>query len=115
MQSIAETVDAYIAETEPGRREPLERFVSILRARLPDWDEGMRWGMASWTKGDFHFAVANQKGYLALYGCGPVLEAHKAELKGVDCGKGCARFKRPDKIDFEAVDRLVAAAVAAKT
>ena len=104
----------HVAEAEPGRREPLQRFVDILRARLPDWNEEMRWGMAAWTKGDFHFAVANQKGYLALYGCGPVLDAHRAELKGADCGKGCVRFKKPDQIDFGMVDRLVAAAVAAK-
>jgi hypothetical protein len=33
---------------------------------------------------------------------------HAEALKGVDAGKSCLRFRRPEQIDLDLVDRLLA-------
>ena len=38
-------------------------------------------------------AFANQKGYIAFYAGQAAIQAHKKELAGIDCGKGCIRYK----------------------
>jgi hypothetical protein len=35
------------------------------------------------------------------------VDAHRAALSGCNVGKGCIRFKNPEKIDFEVVKSLL--------
>ena len=109
MQSKAATVDAYIAEAEAGRRPALERMRALGRARFPDYDEEMRWGMAAYTRGEaYAVAFANQKQYLALYVGKAALDANARALGKLDCGKGCVRFRDTSAIDFQLVENLLA-------
>jgi hypothetical protein len=36
-----------------------------------------------------------------------VLDAHRRDLAGLDLGKGCIRYRRPDQIDWDVVARLL--------
>jgi hypothetical protein len=36
-----------------------------------------------------------------------VLDEFRGALSGASIGKGCIRFTKPDKIDFEVLDRLL--------
>ena len=49
MQSKAATVDEYLAELPPERREAIAAVRAKVLARLPEgYDEGMLYGMVSW-------------------------------------------------------------------
>ena len=108
VQSKAATVDAYIAEAPPDRAPYLRRLREITLKIMPDAVEEMRYGMPSyWRGGRGEFAFASQKQYISLY-VKPGVHAMNAEaLAGLDTGKGCIRFRRPDRIDFALVEKLL--------
>ena len=63
-------------------------------------------------------ALAAQKRHLSLYVCAVVdgeylAEARAGELGKVSCGKSCIRFTSLDRLDTDALSRLVRDAVAA--
>src|SRR3569832_1189690 len=108
MQSKATTVDAYIAEADATRRPALERLRALCRERLPGRLEGMKWGMAAYSRGEACVAFANQKQYLALYGLrGAATRLATAERMGGDQGKGCFRYRKPDQIDNQQQSALL--------
>jgi hypothetical protein len=54
------------------------------------------------------FAFASQKQYISLYVVRTdVRDAHAEQLKGHNMGKGCLRFRNPDKIDFDLVQSML--------
>ena len=111
MQSKAATVDAYIAEAPGERRAALEQVRALCLRELPDHQEAMRWGMPAYSRdGEAEFAFASQKQYLALYLMKTeVARDHAAELAGLDMGKGCVRYRKPDAIDFDLWAKLLRA------
>ncbi|HEY2068928.1 MAG TPA: DUF1801 domain-containing protein [Rhizomicrobium sp.] len=107
VQSKAATVDAYIKEADAKRKPALTRMRKIAREVLADCDEVMDYGMATYKRdGEMVTAFANQKGYLAFYAGIGAMGRHKKELAGIDCGKGCIRYKKIDQIDFDVVRSL---------
>jgi len=53
------------------------------------------------------FAFNSQVQYVSLY-VPPEVHAMNAEaLKGLDAGKSCIRFRKPETIDFELLDKLL--------
>lgn len=109
MQSTAASVDAYIAEAPPERQEVLQRLRSLCLEHLPDHSEGIQYGMPGYRRdGTVEVAFASQKNYLSLYILKhDVLDAHRAELAGASVGKGCIRYTKPAKIDWDLVRRLL--------
>jgi uncharacterized protein YdhG (YjbR/CyaY superfamily) len=109
MQSTAATVDAYIAEAPHERQEALRRLRDLCRAHLPGYTEAMQYGMPGYSRnGAVEVGFASQKNYIALYLLKQeVLDAHRHELAGIILGKGCIRYSRPAKIDFDLVQRML--------
>ena len=108
VQSKATSVDDYIAEAPPERREALARVREIARRELPGCEERMMYGMPAYVLADGSgFAFASQKQYIALYVASAVRARHAGALKGVDCGKSCIRFRKPADIDFTVVEALL--------
>ena len=107
VQSKAKSVAEYLKEADAARRPALAQFRKIAREVLSDCDEVMDYGMAAYRRGgELVTAFANQKGYIAFYAGQTAIAAHKAALKGIDCGKGCIRYKNIAKIDFAVVRSL---------
>lgn len=113
MQSKAKDVDAYIAEAEPRRRLALARLRDVCREVLAGYTEQMAYGMPAYARnGANEVAFASQKQYVALYVAkAGVMSTHAGELAGIDHGKGCIRFRKPEHIDFALVRRLLEATV----
>ena len=109
MQSSATTVDAYLAEVPPARRAALGRLRDVCRRLFADADEVVEYGMPAYRiDGVVRVAFASQKQYVALYGLGAdVVERHRARLAGVETGKSCIKFRKPDAIDFALVETLL--------
>jgi len=107
MKSSASTVPAYLKEADAARRPALTKFRKLARELLPDCDEVVDYGMAVYKReGSMITAFANQKGYIAFYAGQRAIADHKKDLAGIDCGKGCIRYKNIAKIDFAVVESL---------
>lgn len=103
VQSTAATVDQWMEEVDPDRREPLARLRGLCREVLADHAEGMEYGMPGYRKGEFLTSFNSQKNYIAFYAGQAAIQKFADQLKGIDCGKGCIRYKKIDRIDFDVV------------
>ncbi|MET8825324.1 DUF1801 domain-containing protein [Streptomyces sp. NPDC004610] len=118
VRSTAETVDAYLDgldEARDDRRAALTRLRALCRAELTGFREVMAYGMPAYERdGVAEIAFAAQRQYLSLYLMRPdVRDAFAERLAGQDMGKGCLRFRRPERIDYDLVRDLLRATAAA--
>lgn len=107
--SRAATVDDWLQTVEPARAPFLARVRASALANLPGYAESMRYGMPTYTRGeqDLAFAFNSQKQYVSLYVSPQVHALHAEALKGVDAGKSCIRYRKPDQIDFDLLDKML--------
>jgi uncharacterized protein YdhG (YjbR/CyaY superfamily) len=111
VQSAAPTVDAWLAEVDPARRPVLEQVRASALRNLPGLTETMRYGMPTYArdaKTDPAFAFNSQKQYISLYVSPRVHALHAEAMKGLDAGKSCIRFRKPEKIDMALLDAMLA-------
>lgn len=108
MQSKAADVDSYIAEAPSERQAALRRVRELCRREMPEHEEVMAYGMPTYARGGrAEFAFASQKQHLSLYLMKEAVAQHAAALEGLDMGKGCIRYRKPDAIDFDLLARLL--------
>ncbi|MFJ2030695.1 iron chaperone [Streptosporangium sp. NPDC087985] len=114
VQSNAEDVDGYLAEVPDERREALTGLRELCRTELKGFTEVMAYGMPSYQRdGIVEIAFASQKQYISFYLVrSDVRAAFEERLAGQDMGKGCLRFRKPEKVDFDLVRDLLAATAA---
>ncbi|MEU0281613.1 iron chaperone [Streptomyces sp. NPDC088147] len=114
VQSQADDVDGYLAEVPEERKEALTRLRALCRAELRGFTEVMAYGMPAYERnGTGEIAFASQKQYISFYVLrGDVRESFAGRLAGHDMGKGCLRFRRPERIDFELLRDLLRATAA---
>ncbi len=109
MQSNAKDVTAYLKLAPEERRAALDRLRKLCKASLKGYEESMAYGMPCYSrKGIVEVAFASQRQYISLYILRKeVLDAHRERLKGSSLGKGCIRYTRPEKIDFDVVKDML--------
>ncbi len=115
MQSDAPNIDAYIAEAPEDRRENLTRLAAMCREILQGYEEGMYYRLPGFRKnGQLEVAFASQKNYISLY-ClkESIMQSHAELLEGLSVGKGCIRYSKPSKMDFNVIRQLLIANVEA--
>jgi uncharacterized protein YdhG (YjbR/CyaY superfamily) len=114
MQSKAKSVAAYLKEVPADRRPTLDRLRRACLSTLRGYEEGMDYGMPSYRRGGVvEIAFASQKNYISLYILKTdVMKRNKAALKGLDFGKACIKYSKPEKLDFAVVQQLLADTVA---
>ena len=111
MQSRAKTVPAYLEEVPGERRAVMRKLRALIRKAAPRAAESMRYGMPTYELGGELFcAFASQKGYLALYLCDTqVVARFRSELGTTNCGKGCIRYRNPEILPLDVIERLLRA------
>ena len=130
VSSKAKTVEAYLTELPPERREAVEKLREVILANLPDgYQESMNWGMISYEIPLERYpdtynkqplalaALASQKNYISLYLMNVYgdpatekwfTERYKASGKKLDMGKSCVRFKKLDDLPLDLVGEVIA-------
>ena len=134
MQSKASTVDQYLAELTPERREAVSQMRDVIRAHLqPGFEEGMQYGMLGYyvphslyppgyhcdPKQPLPFVhLASQKNHLSLYlMCQYAIDAEgswfrqrwaESGKKKLDMGKSCVRFKKVDDLALDLIGEAIA-------
>lgn len=133
MQSKAKTVEEYLQEVQPERRESFARLRETILANLPEgFEEQMSYGMIGYVvphsiyPPGYHCApekplpfanIASQKHYIAFYHLGIyanpelmnwfVQEYPKHSPAKLHMGKSCVRFKKPEHIPFNLIGELM--------
>jgi uncharacterized protein YdhG (YjbR/CyaY superfamily) len=110
MQSEAKTVDEYLNEVPEDRKEALVTLRKLCVEILQGYEESMVYHMPSYKKegGEVAVAFASQKNYISLYILKEdVMNQHREALVGLNLGKGCIRYRKPEQIDFEIVKNLL--------
>jgi Domain of unknown function (DU1801) len=130
VSSAANTIDAYLAELPPERRDVVSAVRDTVNARMPSgYREAMSYGMIGWAiplerypdtyNGQplCYVALAAQKNAYSLYLMGvysdsaqerALRDAAAAQGTTLDMGKCCVRFKRIDQIPLKAIGDLIA-------
>ena len=106
MKRDATSPESYRNDVDGELAEMLESIRSVIFEAGTDVDEIIEYGMLGYP------GIANlaaQKNYISLYVKPAVLDDFRDRFDGVDCGKSCLRFKRPDHIDKELLAELVQA------
>jgi uncharacterized protein YdhG (YjbR/CyaY superfamily) len=115
MQSSAKTVSAYLKEAPEARRAVLKQLRDLCRATLTGFKESMDYGAPCYSRnGVVEVGFASQKHFVGLYILRTdVMNAHRYLLNvpGITLGKGCIRYSKPEKIDFNVVERMLKATV----
>ncbi len=115
MKSKATTVEEYLAEVPEEQRPALETLRELCLDELAGYEEGMQYGMPSYSRDGnvVEVAFASQKNYISLHVLREsVIEANARLLDGLSVGKGCFRFKRPEQIDPAIVRPLLSGSAA---
>lgn len=129
-RSNAVTVDAYLDELPPERREAARTLRRMILAHLPEgYVESMNWGMpcyevplsrhADTYNGQplGYVAFAAQKNGWSLYLMDLAMNADKEVAlrtafakagRKLDLGKSCVRFRTPEDVPLEAIGALIA-------
>jgi uncharacterized protein YdhG (YjbR/CyaY superfamily) len=110
MQSQAADVESYIAQAPLERRAALVRLRGLCHEILQGYEECLEYGMPCYKRGRaLQVSFASQKQYISLYVLkADVVNEFRGALAGCSIGKGCIRFSRPDRIDFDVVRSLLA-------
>lgn len=130
VRSEATTVDQYLAELDPERREQISAVREVVLANLPGgYQEAMNWGMISYevplerypdtyNKQPLAYAgLASQKNHMSLYLMAlygdpereqGFEERYRASGKRYDVGKSCVRFRRLDDLPLDLVAEVIA-------
>lgn len=115
MQSQAKDVTAYLEEIPAERRAALVQLRKQCLATLKGFEESMQYGGPCYSRnGEVEVGFASQKHFIGLYILRTdVMKTYQTQLKikGVSLGKGCIRYSKPEKIDFELVNKLLQATV----
>ena len=130
VRSNAVTVEEYLKELAPDRREQIEAVRNVVLENLPEgYAETMNWGMISWeipldrypktynNQPLMYAALASQKNYMSIYlmcvyvhgGTQTEFERRfKASGKKLNMGKSCVRFKTTDDLPMDLIADTVA-------
>lgn len=93
----------------PNHLDDLTRLRDFLRGQLPDdVTEDLRYGMPTYSQNDeVVVALASQKNYMSMYMDMALVNAHRADLDALDCGKSCIRFKRADDLPLDVIAAIL--------
>lgn len=99
MKRIDAGVKAYFESVEPADRKVLETLRKWILAEMPSASETMAYGMPTYLLGEPVVSFKRQKNYFSLYILvEAALAAHAAALSGLNCGKGCIRFRQLEQL-----------------
>jgi uncharacterized protein YdhG (YjbR/CyaY superfamily) len=109
MQSDAATVSEYLKEVPEDRLSAISQIRTLCQEHLSEFEESMQYGMPSYSRdGTVEVAFASQKANISLYILRTdVLDQYRDQFPASAIGKGCIRYRNPEKINFEMVEEML--------
>lgn len=110
MQYEVDTPEQYLGALEDDwRRETLLALRRLILGLAPGYTECIRYKMLCYDDAEGPVLALNaQKGYVSLYtGDARKVDPDGELLEGLDCGKGCIRFRKSRKVEDTKIDRFI--------
>jgi uncharacterized protein YdhG (YjbR/CyaY superfamily) len=110
MISSAPTVPDFLKTLAPAERAVFAKLRALLRKSHPRVEESMKYRMPTYeANGHLVGGLNKQKHYLCLYLNPEAVDPFRQELKklGLDCGKSCLRFTKPEKAPLELFGKMI--------
>src|SRR5262245_52734440 len=102
-------VDAYIAAAPEHVRAKLRQLRAAIRQAAPKAIERMSYGMPCYAYNGRGVYFAHAKAHVGLYVPPPIIDEHKAELKGYSTTKATVRLPLDQKLPITLIKKLVKA------
>lgn len=113
MRRKGSTPAEYLAGLEGWQLDKVKELRRLVTEAAPGAEETVRSGLLYYEDAGDLFALAAQKHYVSLYVFAPGAMAANAEaLAGLDCGKGCIRFRARTEVPAAALAKLLEQAAA---
>ena len=111
---VAKSVDDFLAAAPPDKRAALMKLRATIRAAAPKATEGISYGVPMFKlDGRPLVSVGYGADHCSFYVQSPaVMNAHAAELKAYETGKGSIRFAADKPLPTALVTKLVKARIA---
>lgn len=110
---MPETTRAFLAALPAEQRRALEHLRKVIIAAAPEAEEYIGYGIPAFRQDGALVSFGAARSHCAFYVQSPaVMEAHAAELTGLDTSRGTVRFTPDRPLPDELVTRLVAARLA---
>jgi uncharacterized protein YdhG (YjbR/CyaY superfamily) len=110
---MPETTRSFLAALPMDQRQALEHLREVIIAAAPDAEEYVGYGIPAFRQDGALVSFGAARTHCALYVQSPaVMEAHAAELAGLDTSKGTVRFTPDAPLPAGLVMRLVRARLA---
>ena len=108
------TIDDYLADLDPADRAAISRVYDVVRAALPDLEQGKSYGMpALMYQGKALIAVMCTRKHLGIYPFSGRVPGVVAESEpGLDYDKGTIRFSPQAPLPDALVHEMIAARLA---
>jgi len=105
------TFEEYLEVVPAKRVEGTRLILDAMRKLLPDAEEGVRWGIAVFSKdGEDIIGISARPNFYSLYVPDQaVLERYAPELGKCNPSQGCIRFAQPRDIKLPVLRRMVKA------
>lgn len=106
-------MDAFLQTVSPEERAVFRQIRGLLKKAHPKIEESMKHRMPAYYVGENMVGAFNkQKQYLCLYLNPEAVDPYRQELKaaGLDCGKSCLRFTKPDRLPLDLAAKIIQAA-----
>ena len=107
MQSKAPTIAKYISELPAQEKAVIEALDRLVRSALGDPVATMKFGMPTYEVMGRMVAINAQKNYFCLYVDSALVKRYRGELKGLDCGKCCIRFRKLEDFPVHTLRRML--------
>lgn len=111
MQSKALTIVAYLKELSPEERSVIKALELLVRSAIPGATGTMKYGMPTYEIEGRMLAINAQKNYFSFYADPVFVKRYRDELKGLDVGKSCIRFRKVTPALLATLGKIAAAYV----
>jgi uncharacterized protein YdhG (YjbR/CyaY superfamily) len=108
MQSKARTISEYISGLPPKERSVAETLDKMVRSAAPNGTGSMKYGMPTYELASRFIAFNSQKIFFSFYADPEIVKRYRDNLKGLDCGKSCIRFRRMEDVSLPTLRKIVA-------
>lgn len=106
MQSKAATFAQFLSELPAGKRSVIRALDRVVRAAAPGAVCSMRFGMPTYDCAGRFMALNSQKNYFSFYADPAAVKRNRGELKGLDVGKSCIRFRKLEEVSLPLLSRI---------
>lgn len=107
MQSKAPTIPKYISGLPREERSIVATLDKMVRTIAPKGSGSMKYGMPTYQLASRIIAFNSQKNYFSFYADPEIVGRYRDELKGLDCGRSCIRFRRMEDVSLATLRRIV--------